>query len=69
VSACESAVAAAWNRAQLSAGAELDTLDFIATAKAQVGDDARATSLSGSWVGELSTNNGTAQVSGALSAK
>jgi len=69
VSACESAVAAAWNRAQQSTGAEIDTLDFTATAKAQVGDDARATALSGSWVGELSTNNGTAQVSGALSAK
>jgi hypothetical protein len=69
VSACESAVAAAWSRAQLSSGAEIDTLDFTATAKAQVGDDARPTTLSGSWVGELSTNAGTAQVSGALSAK
>lgn len=69
VSACESSVAAAWARAQQSSGAAVDTLSITATAKATVGDDARATTLAGSWVGELSTENGTAQVSGALSAE
>jgi len=69
VSACESAVATAWARAQQSSGTETDTLSVTATAKATVGDDARATTLSGSWVGVLSTQSGDAQVSGGLSAE
>jgi hypothetical protein len=69
VKACESAVAAAWARAQQSSESEIATLSVTASAKATVGDDARATQLSGSWVGELSTENGSAQVSGALSAE
>jgi len=69
VSACESALVRAWNRARDSSGAVSDTLSLTATAKAAVGDDARATALTGSWVGQLSTANDDAQVSGALSAK
>jgi len=69
VSACQTAVAAAWARAEQSSGTETDTLSVTATAKATVGDDARATALSGGWVGVLSTESGDAQVSGALSAE
>jgi len=66
-SLCNSAVAAAWGRARLSS-AQTDTLSITATGAAQIGDDARVAGLSGSWVGELQTENGSAQVSGALSA-
>lgn len=66
---CRSAVAAAWSNAQLSSGARIDTLSVTASGAAQIGDDARATGLSGNWVGELRTESGTAQVSGALSAR
>ncbi|HEX2672003.1 MAG TPA: hypothetical protein VHM25_14070, partial [Polyangiaceae bacterium] len=69
VSACRSAVATAWARAQQSSDTESDSLSVTATAQATVGDDARATTLSGSWVGVLSTTGGDAQVSGALSAE
>ena len=65
---CQSAVAAAWSNAQLSSGAQIDTLSVTATGAAEVGDDARATSLTGNWVGQLHTESGSAQVSGALSA-
>ncbi|HET7545045.1 MAG TPA: hypothetical protein VFK05_34500 [Polyangiaceae bacterium] len=68
VSLCESAVAAAWARAQFSSGIETATLHINASGAAQVGDDARATALQGSWVGELRTDGGNAPVSGALSA-
>jgi hypothetical protein len=68
VSLCSSAVAAAWANAQLSSGAELATLSVTATGTAQVGDEAQATNLDGSWVAELRTAGATAHVSGALSA-
>lgn len=68
MSLCRNAVAAAWNRAQLSSGAQTATLSITATGMAAVGDEAQATTLDGSWVGELRTDSGTAQVSGALSA-
>lgn len=65
--ACQTAVAAAWSRAQASTGQELDTLDLTASGSARVGDDARVTELSGTWVGALQTSGGEASVSGALS--
>ncbi|HEY0466592.1 MAG TPA: hypothetical protein VGC79_20430, partial [Polyangiaceae bacterium] len=65
---CRSAVAAAWSNAQLSSGTQIDTMSVTASGAAQIGDDARATGLSGSWVGELKTDDATALVSGALSA-
>lgn len=65
---CSDAVATAWSNAQLSSGAQIDTLSVTGSGAAQVGDDARATGLSGSWVGELRTESATAPVSGALSA-
>jgi len=68
VNLCRNALASAWNQAQLSSGAELATLSVTAAGPAQVGDEAQVTSLSGSWVGELRTAQGTALVSGALSA-
>ena len=68
-SLCTSAVAAAWAQAQQSSGTAIDTLSITASGAAQIGDDARAAGLSGSWVGELQTDAGaTAPVSGALSA-
>jgi len=69
VHACESAVAAAWTRAKVGPDATIARLAVTATAAAQVGDDARATGLSGTWLGELQTDTGTAPVSGALSAE
>ncbi|MEI9940421.1 MAG: hypothetical protein WDO69_24670 [Pseudomonadota bacterium] len=68
MSLCSNAVAAAWRRAQLSSGTATATLSITASGTAQVGDDAQATKLDGGWVGELRTDDGTAQVSGALSA-
>jgi len=68
-SLCSNAVAAAWSKAQRSSGAEIAMLSVTATGTAEVGDDAQATSLAGSWVGELRTERATAQVSGALSAQ
>jgi len=68
VSLCNNAVAAAWSRAQLSSNGEIATLSVTATGTAQVGDEAQATKLDGSWVGELRTGETKAPVSGALSA-
>jgi len=65
---CNNAVAAAWGKAQLSSGKEIATLSVTASASAEVGDDARAITLDGSWVGELRSGDATAHVSGALSA-
>jgi len=69
LSACQRAVAAAWSRAQSSSGAEIATLSVTASGTAEIGDDARATALSGSWLGDLQTDSGKAPVSGALSAQ
>lgn len=68
VSLCSNAVAAAWGKAQLSSGAEVATLSITASGTARVGDEAQATQLDGTWLGELRTGADTAQVSGALSA-
>ena len=68
VTLCSNAAAAAWAKAQLSSGTEIATLSVTATGTAEVGDDAQATSVLGSWVGELRTARGSAVVSGALSA-
>ncbi len=68
VSLCSAAVAAAWGNAERSSGAEIATLSITASGRAKVGDQAEATDLDGSWVGELRSDDGTAQVSGALSA-
>jgi hypothetical protein len=68
-SLCSDALAAAWGKAQLSSGTELATLSLTATGSAKVGDDAQATGLTGSWVGELRVDGATAEVSGALSAR
>jgi len=65
---CDNAVAAAWSRAQLSSGADIASLSVTASGAAQVGDEAQAIALAGSWVGELKTTDGVAPVSGALSA-
>jgi len=43
-------------------------LSVTASGAAQVGDEAQATAVSGSWVGELKTAEGFAPVSGALTA-
>ncbi len=67
-SLCSAAVAAAWGKAELSSGAAITTLSITASGSAEVGDDAEATEVDGSWVGELRTADGTAQVSGSLSA-
>ena len=67
INLCESAVAAAWAKAKLSSS-ESASLSLTATGAAQVGDEAQATALSGSWVGQLQTSSGTAPVSGALTA-
>lgn len=69
VNLCNNAVAAAWGMAQLSSGTEIATLSVTASAPAEVGDDARATALDGSWVGELRSGDATAHVSGALTAR
>ena len=65
---CDNAVAAAWSRAQLSSGTDTASLSVTASGAAQVGDEAQATAVSGSWVGELKTAEGFAPVSGALTA-
>ncbi|MEI9950873.1 MAG: hypothetical protein WDO74_18335 [Pseudomonadota bacterium] len=65
---CRTAVAAAWGKAQLSSGTNMATLSITAAGTAEVGDDAEASQLDGSWVGELRTDDATASVSGALSA-
>lgn len=67
VTLCNNAVAAAWGQARLSS-AEISTLSVTASGTAEVGDDAEAVALTGSWVGELRTDSGTAAVSGVLSA-
>ncbi|HKO52086.1 MAG TPA: hypothetical protein VJV79_30460, partial [Polyangiaceae bacterium] len=68
VSLCRNAVAAAWNRARFSSGAEMATLSITATGPAEVGDAAEATKLEGRWLGQLRTADGTAPVAGVLSA-
>jgi len=65
---CNNAVAAAWAKAQAASGSALATLSITATGAAEVGDDAEATAAVGSWVGELKTVDGSASVSGALTA-
>lgn len=69
VQACQASVAAAWSRVRLSSGNDdVDKLSVTASGTAQVGDDARAIALSGSWVGVLTTKAGdTASASGSLS--
>jgi hypothetical protein len=66
---CGEAVAAAWTEAQRSSGAEMATLSITATGAAQVGDEAQAIGLSGSWVGQFRSEGSKAQVSGALTAR
>jgi hypothetical protein len=69
VSLCESAVAAAWARARYDAGTGTEFLSLTASGTAQLGDDARATALRGSWVGTFHPGSGDdAPVSGMLSA-
>jgi hypothetical protein len=65
-SLCRDAVAAAWARAQDSSGSAKATLRITASGRAQVGDEAQATQLDGSWLGELRSDGDTALVSGAL---
>lgn len=65
---CRTAVASAWAKAEAASGDALATLSITATGAAQVGDDAEATAVVGSWVGELQTLGGAAPVSGALTA-
>jgi hypothetical protein len=67
-SACTSAVSALWSKARDSSGSTVATLGFTGTGSADVGDDAAATALKGSWVGELSVGQDSAPVSGTLSA-
>lgn len=65
---CTKAIASAWTKAREASGAALAALAVTATGKALVGDSAEATSLSGSWLGELHSGDGTAIASGSLSA-
>jgi hypothetical protein len=68
LSTCSSAVSALWQKARDSSGSTVATLAVTATGRADIGDDASATALQGSWVGELSIGTDTAPASGTLSA-
>lgn len=67
-SACTSAVSALWNKARDSSGSTVATLGVTGTGSAEVGDDAAAIAVDGSWVGELSIGQDSSPVSGTLSA-
>lgn len=64
---CQTAVTALWQRAQGSASASA-RLSVTASGSAEVGDDAEASRVRGSWLGELTLSGGTAPGSGAFSA-
>ena len=68
VSTCSSAVSALWQKARDSSGSTVASLAFTGTGRADIGDDASATALDGSWVGELSVSADSAPASGTLSA-
>ena len=67
-STCTTALASIWKGARDASGSTVASLGVTASGAAQVGDEAEATSLKGSWVGELSVGQDSATASGVLSA-
>jgi hypothetical protein len=64
---CTQAVAALWTKASDASGTTVATLGLTGTGKADVGDDAAITGLTGGWVGNLVVGPDSAPVSGTLS--
>jgi hypothetical protein len=66
--ACQSALGALWRRGGNVDGADFSRLSLTATGRAYVGDAAELTGLTGTWIGELTDEEGAPPTGGGLTA-